>query len=367
MTTLPSAPPVIARWPQRCRPSSSSTASRRDPQDLRRPGRTRAGHARGAVLQRARAHRKRAGPGQDALRPHARAACSAASFGRIQFTRRPDALRHHRRPDLRHEDAGVPLPARAGLHAIAAGRRNQPLAGQDARRAAGDHAGVPRHGRAARATRSSGRSWCMATQNPIESEGTYNLPEAQLDRFMFKLVIDYPSAEEEAEHPGHAQRAGRSRPAAGAGCRRSRRPTEIVATTLRNGQVLRRSEAARLHQHARAADAAVAAVPPGRVAAGRPGADAGRAHAGRLPRPRLRRARRRGRTGPARAAAPRDPLGRSRSRGAFGRRSAARRDSLRWRFPGCDLPGRAAAVPGGHRRAACWRWRGCCGSIRGGR
>ena len=39
----------------------------------------------------------------------------------------------------------------------------------------------------------------MATQNPIESEGTYNLPEAQLDRFMFKLVIDYPAAEEEAD------------------------------------------------------------------------------------------------------------------------------------------------------------------------
>jgi MoxR-like ATPase len=38
----------------------------------------------------------------------------------------------------------------------------------------------------------------MATQNPIESEGTYNLPEAQLDRFMFKLVIDYPGADEEA-------------------------------------------------------------------------------------------------------------------------------------------------------------------------
>ena len=38
----------------------------------------------------------------------------------------------------------------------------------------------------------------MATQNPIESEGTYNLPEAQLDRFMFKLVADYPRAEEEA-------------------------------------------------------------------------------------------------------------------------------------------------------------------------
>jgi MoxR-like ATPase len=37
----------------------------------------------------------------------------------------------------------------------------------------------------------------MATQNPIESEGTYNLPEAQLDRFLFKLVADYPSATEE--------------------------------------------------------------------------------------------------------------------------------------------------------------------------
>ena len=37
----------------------------------------------------------------------------------------------------------------------------------------------------------------MATQNPIESEGTYNLPEAQLDRFLFKLVADYPSAHEE--------------------------------------------------------------------------------------------------------------------------------------------------------------------------
>ena len=37
----------------------------------------------------------------------------------------------------------------------------------------------------------------MATQNPIESEGTYNLPEAQLDRFMFKVVVDYPNEQEE--------------------------------------------------------------------------------------------------------------------------------------------------------------------------
>ncbi|MBT5028328.1 MAG: MoxR family ATPase, partial [Nitrospina sp.] len=37
----------------------------------------------------------------------------------------------------------------------------------------------------------------IATQNPIEQEGTYPLPEAQVDRFMFKLHIDYPSREEE--------------------------------------------------------------------------------------------------------------------------------------------------------------------------
>ncbi len=37
----------------------------------------------------------------------------------------------------------------------------------------------------------------IATQNPIEQEGTYPLPEAQLDRFMFNIKVDYPSAEEE--------------------------------------------------------------------------------------------------------------------------------------------------------------------------
>ena len=39
----------------------------------------------------------------------------------------------------------------------------------------------------------------MATQNPIEQEGTYPLPEAQLDRFMFNLKIDYPTTDEEIE------------------------------------------------------------------------------------------------------------------------------------------------------------------------
>lgn len=39
----------------------------------------------------------------------------------------------------------------------------------------------------------------LATQNPIEQEGTYPLPEAQLDRFMFNLWLDYPSFQEEKE------------------------------------------------------------------------------------------------------------------------------------------------------------------------
>ena len=39
--------------------------------------------------------------------------------------------------------------------------------------------------------------WVLATQNPIEQEGTYPLPEAQLDRFLLKVVMDYPTEDEE--------------------------------------------------------------------------------------------------------------------------------------------------------------------------
>jgi len=44
----------------------------------------------------------------------------------------------------------------------------------------------------------------MATQNPIESEGTYPLPEAQMDRFMMKVVVDYPSFGDEMEVVGRS-------------------------------------------------------------------------------------------------------------------------------------------------------------------
>jgi MoxR-like ATPase len=57
----------------------------------------------------------------------------------------------------------------------------------------------------------------MATQNPIEFEGTYPLPEAQLDRFLLKIKVDYPSAEEEVQvleaHHAGVLGAGREGPA----------------------------------------------------------------------------------------------------------------------------------------------------------
>ena len=39
----------------------------------------------------------------------------------------------------------------------------------------------------------------VATENPVEMEGTYPLPEAQLDRFIMKVWLDYPSSEEEVD------------------------------------------------------------------------------------------------------------------------------------------------------------------------
>src|SRR5579862_9063690 len=45
----------------------------------------------------------------------------------------------------------------------------------------------------------SDRFMVVATQNPIEQQGTYPLPEAQLDRFLFKVTLKYPTAEEEQQ------------------------------------------------------------------------------------------------------------------------------------------------------------------------
>ncbi len=71
----------------------------------------------------------------------------------------------------------------------------------------------------------------LATQNPLEQEGTFPLPEAQMDRFLFKLRVDYPNAQEEAEvlrradgheEPVQAVMDDRQLLAAGAGAARVR-------------------------------------------------------------------------------------------------------------------------------------------------
>jgi MoxR-like ATPase len=68
----------------------------------------------------------------------------------------------------------------------------------------------------------------LATQNPIESEGTYPLPEAQIDRFLFKVLVDYPTLGEEASVVG-----------------RSLQPQENVATRLSMPDLERFQRAAR--------------------------------------------------------------------------------------------------------------------------
>jgi MoxR-like ATPase len=58
------------------------------------------------------------------------------------------------------------------------------------------------------------RFMVVATQNPIENQGVYPLPEAQLDRFLFKLLVPYPSEAEEARIvAAYGQRSGPQRPA----------------------------------------------------------------------------------------------------------------------------------------------------------
>jgi MoxR-like ATPase len=77
----------------------------------------------------------------------------------------------------------------------------------------------------------------LATQNPIESEGTYNLPEAQLDRFMFKIVIDYPDAAEEAAVLKMHSRQVDVDERLAAELETVTSPAEIVAMTKRCGEV----------------------------------------------------------------------------------------------------------------------------------
>ena len=63
----------------------------------------------------------------------------------------------------------------------------------------------------------------LATLNPIEMEGTYPLPEAQLDRFLFKVLLDYPSQDRAGAHPRARPPAPRRRRSVPCSIRRRRR------------------------------------------------------------------------------------------------------------------------------------------------
>ena len=95
----------------------------------------------------------------------------------------------------------------------------------------------------------------VATQNPVEYEGTYPLPEAQLDRFLFKLLVGYPTLEQEQEvlaPPRPGARSARHR------CRRcpcrSPAPADLAAARAEIDADPGRGAGARLHGGRRAGD-----------------------------------------------------------------------------------------------------------------
>ncbi len=67
----------------------------------------------------------------------------------------------------------------------------------------------------------------LATQNPLEQSGTYRLPEAQLDRFLFQIILDYPDLEEEIEISRRARKANEGH--VEEGLTASLKPTDILA------------------------------------------------------------------------------------------------------------------------------------------
>ena len=157
----------------------------------------------------------------------------------------PAAVRRVRSLDLQPEDPGVRVPARAHLEPGRPRRRDQPRDAQDAvallecmeeRQATIDGITYPM----------PDPFLVIATQNPIEYEGTFALPEAQLDRFMLRIRLGYPAAHRGDRHP---RRAEAHAPARGArGGPRSGGPADAAGGGPRD---LRRLDGRRLHRPGR--------------------------------------------------------------------------------------------------------------------
>ena len=165
-----------------------------------------------------------------------------------------------------------------------------------------------------------------ATQNPVEYEGTYPLPEAQLDRFLLKLTVPLPSRDDEIERPGPPRRRlrpARPRRRRGARRRRRRRAAGRAGRRSRASGPTRRSSGTSstsagrraLHRRCRSA----------RRRAARPRCSPTSKAWAWLSGPRLRHPGRREGAGPPDAAAPRQRAARGRARGRHRRRRPRRR------------------------------------------
>ena len=142
----------------------------------------------------------------------------------------PAAGRSDRHGSLSAPRPAISTPRRArSVQQHHPGRRNQPRAVQGSVRPAGSHAGAPGDHRRHHLSSWPIRFWCMATQNPIEQEGTYPLPEAQVDRFMLKLLIDTRTRRKKSRScsGSDSKRRPRSQPVHRPGPdRRDRRPDQ---------------------------------------------------------------------------------------------------------------------------------------------
>ncbi|EUA34990.1 ATPase associated with various cellular activities family protein [Mycobacterium xenopi 3993] len=186
--------PAATGWPPRCTPSSGPSSRSSGSSSARTSS---SSGCWSGCCPRARAARRCARGGQDPgggdLRPGGR-----RDLRPHPVHARPGAHRHHRYPHLPAGQGGVRHRAGPGGGQLPARRRNQP--GPAKVQSALLEVMQERHVSIGGKTFPMPNPFLvMATQNPIEHEGVYPLPEAQRDRFLFKINVGYPSPEEERE------------------------------------------------------------------------------------------------------------------------------------------------------------------------
>jgi len=193
---------------------------------------------------------------------------------------RPDARRHprhqHGHGNARRQ-AVLRVPEGTDLHPNLSGRRNQPGHAQNPVGHARNDAGGGHH-RGRQRYQLTPPFFVMATQNPIEQEGTYPLPEAQLDRFFFKLLVGYSRPQGPGRRSSTAPPAARSSSRKGDG-RGGDHPLAGVGPRGDSGRACPRLRGAAHAGHAPQRAIRAAGYEPvhplGHQPAGRPGVGAG--------------------------------------------------------------------------------------------